>query len=175
MRVRCFYATAQRKTMYLHCNSKKKTYLCSTIFTSMPARREKVAEHTEIYKRDEELYKAFLRAYSLPKVSYREAINIAIHTQTSKYWLSEYSTWREFLSRERGTVWNGKWRKSCRLDAVYEQLYRQYIALRNGGFHNKSSFFIVCFLINRPASGFFISYYHARKIIHRMRKRYAKR
>lgn len=140
---------------------------------SLPYQKERLAAFEEIYKRDEELYKAFLRAYSLPHVTYREAINIAIHTQTSRYWVSEYSTWREFLHREYGTAWKKK--NSSRLEPIYSYLYEQYLSLRNGTFRNKSKFFIVCFLINRPASGFYLSYYQARKIIHRMRKHYAKR
>lgn len=131
----------------------------------------------DIHQRDEELYQAYKHAFLQPGMTHRQAIHQAINTPTSRYWVSPSYIYRDILSRIRG--YNAKAdpasrrKHGCRPSRhnLYDELYTIYRRLsRQRYFRGCSTYFLISFVVNRPAPQFYISYVRARNIIARKRK-----
>lgn len=126
----------------------------------------------DIKQRDEELYQAYRKAFRQPGMTHRKAIQQAIHTQTSRYWVSTSWVYRYLLARKQGKP--NKYAPNnphpCRKD-MYEELYRIYQRLTKERYlHGYSTYFITSFVINRPAPRFYIDFRRAQLIIAKKRK-----
>lgn len=126
----------------------------------------------EIHReRDEELFKAFKKAYSRKGVTYEEAIREAVNSPCSRYWVSPDYVYREVLARLKGYNWN-KRRKQVRgiREKAYKDLYERFLVLsQRREFKGCSTRFISSFLVVHPAPSFFLSVRRAADIISRMR------
>ena len=130
----------------------------------------------DIHQRDEELYNAYKKAFQQAGMTHRKAVHIAIHTQTSRYWVSPSYIYRDILARIRG--YNAKADPSSRRKKpreqryhLYDELFRIYKRLSSQRyFQGYSTYFLISFVVNRPAPQFYISYTRARNIIARKRK-----
>lgn len=158
------------KAVFLPIN----TELCNTRKKLLPP--APMSALIDVKLRDEELYNAYKHAFRQPGMTHRQAIHTAIHTQTSRYWVSSIYVYRDILSRLRGYATphdpegRCKHHHPCRAD-MYDQLFTIYRRLaRQRYFRGCSAYFLVSFVINRPAPRFYIDYRQAQKIIARKRK-----
>ena len=130
----------------------------------------------DIHQRDEELYLAYKKAFSQPNTTHIQAVQAAIHTPTSRYWVSPYYVYRDIRSRLRGyrtkydPVSRRKKPRAVRA-TMYDELFQIYKSLtRQRYFRGYSTYFLVSFVINHQAPCFYIELRHAQRIIARMRK-----
>lgn len=125
-------------------------------------------ELTFLEERDEALFVAYKNALRQPDVkSHQQAIEVAINSPTSQFWIEPYRAYREIL-----------WRKGSRRPfdisrnrrRLVDALYKRYLELKDKpSFRGCSTFFISQFAINTPAEGFYLSYRSAVRIINRKR------
>ena len=135
-----------------------------------------MASIIDVQQRDEELYQAYKHAFEQPGMTHRQAIHAAIHTQTSRYWVSTIYVYRDILSRIRGYSTRNdpegrcKRHHPCR-EGMYDRLYAIFLRLKKQRyFKGCSAYFLVSFVLNRPAPRFYIDHRQAQKIIARKRK-----
>ena len=121
-----------------------------------------------IRARDEELYSAYKECLRKKEVrSHQKAIEMAIKSPTSRFWISIFWTYKEILRLKRG-----KPIMHIRSDRkrMVEKIYDIYQSLeQRPEFRRSSPFFIVSFAIQQPAPEFYISYSRALTIISKMR------
>ena len=126
-------------------------------------------ELTFFEERDEALYQAYVTALRQPDVkSHQQAIEVAINSPTSQFWIEPYRAYLEILWRNRDSrpYKIGKHRK-----ALVDDLYREYLALKDTLlFKGSSIYFISQFAVGRPARGFYLSMRSAVRIINRKRR-----
>lgn len=124
--------------------------------------------------RNKELYSIYLN-YRRAGESHETSISHAIATPCSRYWVSHIYLYRVFLdSRNKNN--KGTNRISCRANRreLEKKIFKDYDELaKHAEFRGCSFYFMVCFLINRPAPQFYLSYRSARRIICEMRRKYA--
>lgn len=126
-------------------------------------------ELTFFEERDEALYQAYVTALRQPDVkSHQQAIEVAINSPTSQFWISPIQAYREILWKKNGVRPNHI--RHLRHDLVVE-LYDRYNDLsQKPAFRGCSTFFITQFSIQSGASKFFISMRSAVRIINRKRR-----
>lgn len=123
-------------------------------------------------ERDIELYGIFL-SLRRKGVGYKEAISRAAHSPTSRYWVSLRYIYLVMMDRLEGNNKRSK-RKSARPERqkLEDSLYSDLLSLRKTPeFRGCSLYFMVCFIICRPAPSFYISDDRAYVIIRKMHKK----
>jgi hypothetical protein len=126
-------------------------------------------ELTFIEERDEALYQAYVNALHQPDVkSHQQAIEVAINSPTSQFWISPIQAYREILWKKKGIRPNHI--RPLRHDLVAE-LYERYkeLSLRPT-FRGCSTYFISQFSAQSRASKFYLSTRSAVRIINRKRR-----
>lgn len=127
-------------------------------------------EQTFFEERDNALYDAYVTALRQPGVkSHQQAIETAINSPTSRFWISPFRAYREILWRKNGYRPHGGISKNRR--ALVDDLYSEYLRLRDRHmFRGCSTFFIIQFVVGMPApGGFYMSATTAERIIYRKR------
>jgi hypothetical protein len=125
-------------------------------------------ELTFFEERDEALFVAYKNALRQPDVkSHQQAIQVAISSPTSQFWIEPYRAYLEILWRKRN-------RRPHQISAtrkiLVDDLYNEYLKLKEQPlFRGCSTYFISQFAACRPAKGFYISELTATRIIHRKR------
>lgn len=120
--------------------------------------------------RDMELYDAYKKAFRRADVkSHRQAIQAAINTKTSRYWISTFQAYREILKIKKGKA--AGCTRSVRRRMI-QTIYSTYQELENKpAFRGCSTFFITSFAVQREAPEFYISYSRALAIISRINRK----
>lgn len=128
-----------------------------------------MSELAFIEERDEALYQAYVTALRQPDVrSHQQAIEVAINSPTSQFWVSPIQAYREILWKKKGVRPNHI--RPLRHDLV-DELYDRYNELsQKPTFRGCSTFFITQFSLQSRASKFFISMRSAVRIINRKRR-----
>jgi hypothetical protein len=128
-----------------------------------------VEELTFLEERDEALFVAYKNALRQPDCkSHQQAIDIAINSPTSQFWICPYRAYREILWRKNGhrpsRMSNGRRNLVDDLFAAYQRLERLPM------FRGCSTFFISQFAAGSAAPrGFYLSKRSAIRIINRKR------
>ena len=126
-------------------------------------------ELTFFEERDEALYQAYVTALHQPGVkSHQQAIEVAINSPTSQFWIEPYRAYLEILWRNRNSrpYRIGKHRKD-----LVDDLYREYLSLKDTPlFRDTSTYFVSQFAAGKPARGFYLSMRSAVRIINRKRR-----
>ncbi len=141
-----------------------------------PSKTESMSAIIEIKQRDEEFYQAYRKAFQQPGITHKQAIQLAIHTPTSRYWVSSSYVYRDILSRIRGYAKRYDPSRRCNKhhpckSNMYDELFAIYKRLsRQRYFQGCSVYFIVSFVINSPAPRFYIGHCQAQRIITQKRK-----
>ena len=126
-------------------------------------------ELTFLEERDEALFVAYKNALrQLDCKSHQQAIDMAINSPTSQFWIEPYRAYREILWRKNGRRPFGvkQYRKM-----LIDDLYAAYVKLKSQPmFRGCSTFFISQFAVGCTAPrGFYISTRSAIRIINRKR------
>ena len=131
-------------------------------------------ELTFLEERDEALFVAYKTALRQPDCkSHQQAIDMAINSPTSQFWISPLMAYREILWRKSGHRRYQRIRGNR--SRLVDDLYARYLDLsKQPLFRGCSTFFISQFAVGSVAPrGFYISKRSAVRIINR--KRYEKR
>lgn len=132
--------------------------------------RSYLEELTFIQERDEALYIAYVNALRRPDVkSHQQAIEIAINSPTSQFWISPLRAYREILWCKNGKrVVKAKDHHK----RLIEDLYAEYLRLSDKPmFRGCSTLFVSQFAVcSNSAKGFYISRITAKRIINRKRR-----
>ena len=125
-------------------------------------------ELTFFEERDEALFVAYKNALSQPDVkSHQQAIQVAISSPTSQFWIEPYRAYREILWCKNGKRPS---RISSHRKELVADLYKEFLRIKEQpAFRGCSTYFISQFAACRPARGFYISELTATRIIHRKR------
>jgi hypothetical protein len=126
-------------------------------------------ELTFLEERDEALFVAYKNALRQPDCkSHQQAIDMAINSPTSQFWISPFRAYREILWRKRGN--RPSKMNACRRLLV-EDLYKAYLRIKEQPtFRGCSTFFISQFAVGCAAPrGFYMSTRSAIRIINRKR------
>jgi hypothetical protein len=125
-------------------------------------------ELTFFEERDEALFVAYKNALRQPDVkSHQQAIQVAISSPTSQFWIEPYRAYLEILWRKRN---RRPHQISATRKCLVDDLYNEYLKLKEQPlFRGCSTYFISQFAACRPARGFYISELTATRIIHRKR------
>lgn len=126
-------------------------------------------ELTFFEERDEALYQAYVNALRQPDVkSHQQAIEVAINSPTSQFWISPIQAYREILWKKKGVRPNHI--RPLRHDLV-DELYERYESLSHRPtFQGCSTYFISQFSAQSRASKFYLSMRSAVRIINRKRR-----
>lgn len=119
--------------------------------------------------RDRELYNAYKTAFRRPDVkSHKQAIQAAIKSGTSRFWISTFQAYREILKIKKGKptgcVRTVRKRMIQKIYSAYQELEKK------PAFRGCSTFFITSFAVQREAPEFYISYSRALAIISRINR-----
>ncbi len=122
-----------------------------------------------IPERDRELYAAYKKALARKDVkSHKEAIQVAVKSTASRFWISTLQAYRGILLLRKGVVRTGT--RSIR-DKMINDIYKIYQKLEcKREFRDNSVFFITSFAVNQEAPEFYISFSRALAIIQRFNK-----
>lgn len=125
-----------------------------------------------IHARDMEL---FLRYYEAIKkddsITNQKAIEIAIKSPTSKFWVSPFQVYREILNIVNGRKQPPAMRSIRK--RMINDIYERYKELESKPtFRGCSTFFLVQFAVELPAPEFYLSYNRALAIIARIKREY---
>lgn len=126
-------------------------------------------ELTFLEERDEALFVAYKNALRQPDCkSHQQAIDMAINSPTSQFWICPYRAYREILWMRNGRRPS---RMSICRSRLVEDLFAVYNRLKNQPmFRGCSTFFISQFTAGSAAPrGFYISKRSAIRIINRKR------
>lgn len=128
--------------------------------------------NNEIYfipERDEELYRAYKEALSDRSVtSQRMAVERAIATPTSRFWISVPRAYRYILRLKKGKPLGDQ--RDVRHEMMME-IYERYRRLEGRReFKGSSVYFITSFAVFQEAPGFYISYSRALSIVSRINR-----
>ena len=126
-------------------------------------------ELTFLEERDEALFVAYKNALRQPDCkSHQQAIDMAINSPTSQFWISPFRAYREILWRKSGKRPSHISNTRSRL---VEDLYVAYLRMKEQPmFRGCSTFFISQFAVGSSAPrGFYISKRSAIRIINRKR------
>lgn len=122
-----------------------------------------------ITMRDRELFEAYRSALRRSNIrSHKEAIQAAINTTTSRFWISPFQAYRCILKLQKGQK---PGMRGIRQKMIND-LYNVFSDMSNNRreFKGCSTYFIVGFAVNHSAPGFYISYHRASAIISRMNR-----
>ena len=124
---------------------------------------------TFIKERDDALYQAYVTALRQPDVkSHQQAIQVAVNSPTSQFWIEPYRAYLEILWLENKR--RPKPIRSYRKQLV-EDLYAAYISVKNLPlFKGCSILFISQYAVGLPARSFYMSEITAKRIINRKRR-----
>lgn len=124
---------------------------------------------TFIKERDDALYKAYVTALRQPDVkSHQQAIEVAVNSPTSQFWIEPYRAYLEILWREKNC--RPKPIRSYRKQLV-DDLYEAYLSVKNLTlFRGRSILFISQYAVGLPARSFYMSEITAKRIINRKRR-----
>lgn len=119
--------------------------------------------------RDNELYMAYKRAFRRSDIrSHQQAIEAAINSPTSRFWISTFQAYREILKIKKGKPteeMRGIRKKMIqRIYAIYKELEEKPT------FRECSTYFITSFAVQQAAPEFYISYSRALAIISRINR-----
>ena len=125
-------------------------------------------ELTFLEERDEALFIAYKNALRQPDCkSHQQAIDMAINSPTSQFWISPFQAYREILWKKKGVRPNHI--RPLRKDLV-NALYQRYELLcSKPTFRGCSTFFVAQFAMYESAPKFFLSTRSAIRIINRKR------
>ena len=126
-------------------------------------------EKTFIEERDEALYQAYVTALRQPDVkSHQQAIQVAVNSPTSQFWIEPYRAYLEILWLENKR--RPKPIRSYRKQLV-EDLYAAYLSVKDLPlFKGCSILFISQYAVGLPARSFYMSEITAKRIINRKRR-----
>ena len=124
---------------------------------------------TFIKERDDALYKAYVTALRQPEVkSHQQAIEVAVNSPTSQFWIEPYRAYLEILWREKNC--RPKPIRSYRKQLV-DDLYAAYLSVKDlPMFKGYSILFISQYAVGLPARSFYMSKITAKRIINRKRR-----
>ena len=118
----------------------------------------------DIHERNAELYQAYKMAMSERGMTHSRAVEIAIQSPSSRYWVSPLYVYREIRTRLRGyarrydPVMRRKKPRACKAD-MYNELWEIYKRLREKTyFKGCSTYFLVSFVVNQRAPHYYLSY-----------------
>ena len=121
-------------------------------------------------ERDNELYAIYRRFMKEINVTHAKAVELAVKSPASRYWVSPNYLYREIRRREAGNEMKEKSR-TMRKSSVYDSLYSDYLTIRERPTYCGLSKLALCdLLVNRPAPSFFISEKRADEIIQGIRQ-----
>ncbi len=120
-------------------------------------------------ERDYELYAAYRRFMNEINVTHAKAVELAVKSPASRYWVSPNYLYREIRRREAGKETEKKSR-TMRKSPLYDRLYSDYLTIRERPTCRGLSKLALCdLLVNRPAPSFFLSEKRADEIIQGLR------
>ena len=124
---------------------------------------------TFITERDDALYQAYVTALRQPDVkSHQQAIQVAVNSPTSQFWIEPYRAYLEILWLENKR--RPKPIRSYRKQLV-EDLYAAYLSVKDLPlFKGCSILFISQYAVGLPARSFYMSEITAKRIINRKRR-----
>lgn len=130
----------------------------------------------DIQQRNAELFGAFKKAMSQSGITFDQAVEAAINSPTSRYWVSPNYVYRDIKARLRGyaTAYDPSARRkkvrSCK-ETMYDELWELYQKLSEKAyFKGSSTYFLVSFVVNQKAPRFYLSHRQGLSIIRKMLK-----
>lgn len=120
-----------------------------------------------IEERNAELRAIYRKFMHEVNVTHAEAVKAAVNSPASRYWVSPNYLYREILRRKAGKTTNMK--RAYGKTAVYDQLYSDYLSIRNKTMYKDMPLPMLCdLLVARPAPRFYMSEKRAEEVIRRV-------
>ena len=120
-----------------------------------------------IQERDAELRAIYRKFMHEVNVTHAEAVKAAVNSPASRYWVSPSYLYREILRRKAGKTTSV--RRPYGKTAVYDQLYSDYLTIRNNTLYKDMPLQMLCdLLVARPAPRFFLSEKRASEVVRKL-------